>query len=519
MIQTIAAQRSSFHADHQARRREVVAALWMSCYLGIVLASTWHLLTNSLSLSTAAWLIFFGGAAAIIYRPVTGVYMLAGLTLFGDFTLVPWYPFTKNLSSYESLLFLHNAAIFSPLEIFLALTLLSWLVRVLFRRERAVHTGPLWWPLAAFTGFVTYALFYGLGRGGDTTIALWESRAIFYMPLIYLLTVNLIKTRGQINAVIWWAMLGIILKAVAGFWVVVTVLDFKLGVVERIAEHSTSIQLDAVIVMAAAAWVYRASALKRLVLTTALPLVVLVLFANQRRASFLTLAVALALMAVVLFRERRTAFYLIVPALSLLFIGYSLAFWGSTSPIAMPARAVRSVIDPSGGNTRDQASNTYRIIENFNIMVTIKSAPLTGVGFGQKFFVAISMADISDSFVWWEYITHNSIMYMWMKTGLGGFASLIFLLCYALMVAARTTWRMPPDDMGAIALTATLYLLMHFMFAYVDMSWFGQNMIFVGLSMGLIGLLERVVDARPAPTARRWPWQAEPPPPPGLRLE
>ncbi len=40
--------------------------------------------------------------------------------------------------------------------------------------------------------------------------------------------------------------------------------------------------------------------------------------------------------------------------------------------------------------------------------------------------------------------------------------------------------------MRAIALTATLYVVMHFMYAYVDMSWDIQSMIYMGLVMGLI---------------------------------
>ena len=61
-----------------------------------------------------------------------------------------------------------------------------------------------------------------------------------------------------------------------------------------------------------------------------------------------------------------------------------------------------------------------------------------------------------------------------------------------------------------LRLTATLYIVMHFLFAYVDISWDGQSMLYVGLMMGIIACLERVV-AKPVATApRRWPWQAYP---------
>lgn len=516
MIGTLSLRRGAYNAEIQARRNLLIAWLWGLAYLGAVAVTARHLLSDGIGPSTIAWLFFWIGIGAICYAPRLGVYLTVGLTLAGDMSLLPWYPFTKNLSSYESLLFLSNAAIVNPAEVYMALTMGSWLLRPLFRRSFDWRGGPLFWPLASFTAFVAFGLGYGLSRGGDMTIALWESRAIFYIPLMYLLVVNLVQTSEQVNRVVWAAMIGIIVKAIAGVWYVATVLKFDLSSVERIAEHPASIHFDSLIVLALAVWIYRGSTGKRIVLTLTLPMLLFSLFANQRRASFLVLAIAVALMAVVLFRERRLAFFLIVPPLALIFAVYCLAFWGSTSPIAMPARAIRSVVDSSGGNARDQASNLYRILENINTMATIKAAPLTGVGFGNKFIIVVPMADIS-SFVWWEYITHNSVMWIWMKTGLGGFASMIFVLGSGLMIGGRAVWRMPANEMGAIALSSTLYLVMHFVFAYVDMSWSIQNMVYVGTTLGILAVLEPIV-AAPAPRpARRWPWQPVPPPPPGLR--
>ena len=68
----------------------------------------------------------------------------------------------------------------------------------------------------------------------------------------------------------------------------------------------------------------------------------------------------------------------------------------------------------------------------------------------------------------------------------------------------------------AIALTATLYLVMHFLYAYVDISWDAQSMVYVGVMMGLINSLERIVE-KPVPLKKkRWPWQPEPEPVPAL---
>jgi hypothetical protein len=115
------------------------------------------------------------------------------------------------------------------------------------------------------------------------------------------------------------------------------------------------------------------------------------------------------------------------------------------------------------------------------------------------------MPDIS-FFTLWEYVTHNSIMWIWMQAGVGAFFSMLLLTGMAMIVGGRAVWNMPYGPMRGMALTATLYVFMHFTYAYADMSWEGISMTFVGTMMGLINSLE-VIAARPLPVQiKRWPW-------------
>ena len=482
--------------------------LWFLGMLGLTTVIGLLFLRGTPTLSMIGWLFFLVGAAAILYRPRYGVYLITGLSLVGDSLLDPWYPFVKNLSSAESLLYLGRATSFSPAEIFIALTFLSWLGRAAMQRKLKGHTGPLFWPALIFSGFMTFGLIYGILQHGNMNIALWEIRAIYYMPIMLILTTNLIETRAQINVLIWIIVGALFIDGLAGAWFVSFVINFDLQGMEAIAEHSYSVHLNTLFVLMIGVWMFRGSLIKRLLLPLMMPPVLLAYFSNQRRASYITLVVALLLIAVVLYRENRKAFWLIVPIMIVIGTVYVGAFWNSTSgSIGGPARAIRSVISPQPGG-RDDASNVYRVIENVNTKFTIKQRPLTGVGFGNKFYIIVPTPDIS-FFVWWEYITHNSILWIWMQAGVGGFISMIVLVGLAVMVGARALWRMPGGDLSAFALMATLYVVMHFIYAYVDMSWEAQSMIYVGTMMGLINGLERVV-AQPVPSpARRWPWQPE----------
>jgi O-antigen ligase len=493
-------------ASAQARRSNITWWLWFTGVVGITGSIGLALLGGVPNPAVIGWLCFFIGIIAIIYQPRYGVYLIVGLALVGDSLLNPWYPFVKNLSSAESLLYLGRATSFSPAEIYITLTFVSWLGRAAMRRKLKMYTGALFWPMLIFSAFVTLGLMYGLLNHGNSTVALWEVRVIYYLPMLLILTSNLLATRAHFNHLIWVIIIALFLDGLSGLWFVASELNFDLHSVEAIAEHSYSIHLNTLFVLTIAVWLFRGSRVKRIVLPLLIPVIAISYFANQRRASYITLAIALLLIAIVLYRENRKAFWLIIPIACVAGAIYLAVFWNSSGGIGGPARAIRSIIAPQPGG-RDDSSNVYRVIENLNTKFTIKARPLTGVGFGNKFYIVAPLPDIS-FFIWWEYMTHNSILWIWMQAGVGGFISMLFLIGLSILVGVRTLWRMPGGDMSAIALMATLYIVMHFIYAYVDISWEAQSMIYVGAMMGLLNSMERIV-AGPIPLPRKlWSWQS-----------
>ncbi|MFN8502633.1 O-antigen ligase family protein [Kouleothrix sp.] len=499
----------------QARRSAMAWGLWLAALLGFTALTALLMIRGTPSFAVVGWVCFLVGIVAVLYEPRYGVYQLVGFGLAGDMLLTPWFPFVKNLSSAESLLYIGRATSFSPAEIFIGLTFISWLGRAAMQRKFKGFGGPLLWPALGFTFFVLFGLLYGITHHADRKIALWEVRFILCLPAMLFLTSNLIKTRQQLNTLIWVAMTALFFDACNGAWFVATILKYNLHSVESIAEHSFSIHLNTAFVLAASVWMFRGSRAKRVILPLMMPIMLFSYFANQRRASFITLALALALMAYVLYFVHRKVFWTIMPIAVVLGAVYLAAFWNSSGGIGMPARAIRSVIAPQQGG-RDDSSNVYRVIENTNAKFTIKSRPLTGIGFGNKFFIVAKMPDIS-FFEWWEYITHNSIMWIWMQMGAGGFLAMLMLVGMSIVVGSRALWRMPGGDLSAITLTATLYIVMHFVYAYVDMSWEAQSMLYVGTMMGIVNCVERLADTPVPAPAKRWPWQPEPLPVPGLR--
>jgi hypothetical protein len=485
------------------RRAEISWWLMFVSLLGISGLVGVLMIRNGASWATIAWIIYLVGMVAIFYNPRYGVYMILGFALMGDQVLLFWFPFSKNFSSAESMMFLSRAVNFSPLESYIILTFFSWFGRMAMERRFRFRRGPLFWPAVLFAFFITIGLGYGITHGGVFKIALTEVRPIYYIPLMLILTSNLIETRLQVNRLMWIMALTIAYKGIMGVIHVATVLQWDIGSVEQIGEHAMSIHFNAFFIFAIVAWFYHDSVLKRLIFPILTPFILYSFLANHRRAGFLTLGLGIAIILTMLYRENRKLFFTLAPSGAAIFLVYLAAFWNNTGSIGIIARAVRSVVGQP--TARDAASNVYRDLENINSMFNIKNSPIFGIGFGNKFHIIAPMPDIS-FFTLWEYITHNSIMWIWMQAGVGAFISMLLLTGMAMIVGGRTVWNMPYGPLRGVALTASLYVFMHFTYAYADMSWEGISMTFVGLMMGLINSLE-VIAARPLPTqVKRWPW-------------
>ena len=517
MIDTIAPRPQWVNIYEQQRRANRTWTYWYLCLLGLTGLFSFFMMMTGPGPILIGGIIFLATVGLICYRPRFGIYMILFFSLIGDKTLLRWYPFSKNLSSAESLLYIHDAFIFSPLEFYLVLTLLAWLGRGLIYRSLDLFRGALFWPSIIISAFLLGGFIYGVGTGGNTNIALWEVRPIFYLPIMLILVSNLIQTREHVTQLVWTAMGAIFVEGLIGTFHYVFKLRMSLAGVQTITEHSAAIHINTFFVLLLTSWLYKASPSKRFGLLLMVPPVALTYIATQRRSAFLSLGIALLLILILIYIEKRELFWSIAPIIVVGGLCYLAVFWNSNSAIGLPAQAVKSIIAPDP-NSKDASSNLYRELENTNISFTIHNAPLTGVGFGQKFHIIVPMPDIS-FFVWWEYIVHNSVLWVWLKTGVLGFIAMIFFMGYSIMTGVRSMRTVVGNDLKAVAVAATLYLVMHYSYAYVDMSWDGQSMLYVGAMMGLVSRLEQVSALPVAVRPKRWPWQPEPSTTPGLDRE
>jgi hypothetical protein len=476
-----------FTAAAQKRR---LARIWWLSYAGVlgltVVIAAIAFLTAPAPLSLGVVLLI-GLAAVILARPELGLWILTFFAVAGDWVTAPWYPVMQGMSSTRSMLFVSNSATVSPFELLLAATAGGWILHMAASRQWTFRRGALFRPVMVFSLFLVFGVVNGLARGGNRYVALWETRPLVALAVVYVLATNLCTGPASFRR-LWSALMAAVVVDAA----FAISYYFSLSSVARtdnqdLGEHAAALHANAYFVLLIAMGVMSARSRSRMVvMLIAAPIVGYAYILAERRSAFVGLVAGLTMLMVVLYRRRRPAFWYVAPCLALVFAGYLAVFWNSEGAPGFPAQAVKSVIAPGQLSDNDKGSDQFRVVENYNIVYTIRSQPLTGIGFGQQFLRPIPNADIS--FVqFWEYRTHNAVLWIWMQTGVGGFIAMLYLLAAAIRHGTRRVMCAAPGYDGALLLTSVVFVVMYAVFAYVDVAWDAESMVFLGIAFALIG--------------------------------
>ena len=453
------------------------------------------------SWSPVACAVLVVSCIAAFVRPSAGVYLIVVLTMIGDSIIWPWWPFTKNLSSRESILFVNDAVIVNPLELVMLVTFFSFFVRRMANPLWRFRRDALFAPIMVFTGFVVAGFLRGQASGADRRIAIFEGRSLFYIAVIYVLVTNLFWSRTAISA-----------AAPADVHGDRHPERVRAEVLRRSAGREEGGDRGA-----GRARQCRAHGRRRRVpdgpgpdarnprrvmgIVVMTPTILTAFFLSERRAAMVALFIGIAVVAYFTYHRRRRAFWFFVPVAVILGSGFVAATWGADGAIGLPAQAVQSVIAPDALGAAEQSSNIYREVEALNLNLTIRADPIAGVGFGRTFSVFYPMPDIS-FYEFWAFKPHNSILWIWLKMGFLGFVSMWFMFGRAIQHGTRAALQVVPRNQALYVATAVASLVMILVYSYVDIGWDSRSTVLTGVCFALCSSFASARDTRGSERAR-----------------
>ncbi|WP_170293424.1 O-antigen ligase family protein [Thermogemmatispora aurantia] len=487
-----------------------ILPFWVALMLGLTVLPLLMLAGASLGFSIVVALLAACTAGLLIMRwPVSGLFFCLACVLLIEQNPLQFHIGTDQLNIFY---WPPNMAgmIERPIGFLMLFTLFMSICHRLAKRRPALEGGPLLWPFILFLVCVAIGVLHGLTTGGDLKITVLEVRPLWYLFLSYLLAYNLISQLRHVRLFLWFAIFGAGFKGLQGCYIYFFVLHGDLTNQNEIMSHEESfffVSILLLIILFCLLYSYRPQLYAALAV---LPVVLIALVANKRRADYIALIVGvLVAWAFVFYLKPQLRKPLLAGLVicTLLGVGYVLAFAHGTGSLAEPARAIVSVIDPSASDTRDQASNAYRNAENYDLKYTVQQNPLLGLGFGKQFLqpepLPVLASDDPDfGGNPYLYVPHNTIYWIWMRLGPAGYIAFWFLLGSLIVRGGLIARQLQDPYLRLIAVYVIAITFMEVMVAYADYQlFFYRNVIYLGLLAGLLMRLPALERGRSAQQA------------------
>ncbi len=355
-------------------------------------------------------------------------------------------------------------------------------------QDRTPAALPLYGALAL--SFVTVLLLVGLGqvRGGNVQMAKIQVQS--YLLLLIAAYLAAMSLRGMHD----YRILGRIIVAAAvarSFYVafVVQHLSGRLAEGETIlvaATHGDSLLFSIAAVLLVVRFMEKPSRWAAVWCLALIPILLVGMNLNNRRLVWVEVAAGLLTFVLVSRRSRAKRVLASAALLALpLIVGYVAVGWNSQARVFAPIKMYRSVTD----GTVDP-STLYRDLENYNLMMTMRLYPMTGIGFGQQFVETVTLPDISSVFMEYRYMPHNSILALWTYTGPFGFTGLSMALVIAMYFAVRSYRMAGSADERTAAVMVIATVAIYFMHCWGDMGFSERRTVFlVGPALAIAGQL------------------------------
>jgi uncharacterized protein involved in exopolysaccharide biosynthesis len=451
--------------------------------------------------------------------PLLAVFLLA--VVVDDPTDRPYYGLWRSPLWALGRLLYTNVALFTGFELALiALTAVMFYRRVWLRpNDRAkldptTQQAPLPLQLVLVLSGLTvgWLVVMGVGRGGVFREALWQFRALLFMPVAAMLALYAFEIPKDLPKLFSVLLVGSLVKSALGTFFMYAV-AFPMGEYPPHTTGHNDTMLFVVAVVTALMLMWERPTRRHLwLLVFWMPVVFLALKLNDRRIAYVDIVMSLGIIYVLspmhgMKRKLTRLGVVLMPVIAL----YMAAGWNSRSGVFAPVAKVRSIIAPAE-DTEEESSNVERDIENFNLMKSWERNMFLGQGFGHAFTEFIPSNDFRQSN--FGHVGHNSILWLFWIGGVFGFTGVLLWVAVAMFFLGRTLQVATAWQERSALFIALSVIVTYLMQAFGDMGT--QSLmfdLFLGAAVSIIGRLaakhrvwrvapeEAVVSATPAPGA------------------
>lgn len=480
-------------------------ALVTAVCVGLACVIVW---SNGQLTPTCGFLVLSATILLTFYRLDIGflILMFAAL-LFGQFEVPGFNTWTfrigyfKNLKevSYLPYFSLGDASFF---ELHFLFVIAVWVILLCVKKDFRARPVALWFPASLWFFWIIGAFAFGMSRGGDFLPALWETRALMYLGLVYIFVPQVIRTKEHITAFFWVSIVAITFKAFEGIFRYQGN-GWSTQGYEAMQAHEDPLLIATLFFLLLGLAIFGGNRRQKGVLLFLMLPLLLGFYVGNRRAAYAAFCLSfVAYMVLIPGKSFLRALLYIVPVVVLL-ATYTAVFWDSESAGAGPIQQIKSGFDKdeSSGEEivkdRNYYSNLYRKIEDYDLAVTIQNSPGVGIGFGTKYEQPIDLVPLN--FALRDYMAHNNVLWLLAKGGVLGFFLFWFFLNSVAFRGASLLPRLKDPYLQTVCALSVISVITLVTAAFFDLHFVRyRTMIYFGSLLGLIASIQNMLKDNPA---------------------
>jgi len=477
---------------------------------GVMVSEEWSTLWPGLALGLVSGLALAAGKGALAWGlaptgllvgavalwrlplkwPLLGLLLLA--VTVDDPTDRPYFNLWRSPLWPVGRLFFTNVAWFTGFELAVmglaALTVMRRVLGLSARAEAPGMPGPRPLRSALLLSFLTvcWLIAWGLLRGGVFREALWQFRALLFMPVVAMLALVAFDFPKDLRLVGRVLVFGSVVKALLGtFFIYFVALPMGEYPPHTTGHNDTMVFVVGVVLALVRVWEW--PSWRNLFEAAAwLPFLAMALRLNDRRIAYVDIVMVLGFIYLMspMHRTKRFLTQVMVAMIPVLVV-YVAVGWNARGGVFKPVAKLRSIVAPAA-DTEEESSNVERDIENFNLLKSWERDPVLGQGFGHAFTEFLPSNDFAQSA--FGHVGHNSVLWLLWIGGIAGFFGVWLYLGVASFFFARAL-RVTGEVTERVGLLVAMGVVITYLLqSFGDMGTQSMQFVFfVSVAMAVIG--------------------------------
>lgn len=333
------------------------------------------------------------------------------------------------------------------------------------KAARGGRVPALWTSIKVSLGSIAAMALWGAVTGGDVRQMSWQLHGFLmgYMTALMLTaTCTTVEHYMSLGKVFVFATL-YRATVLLVFWFSVG-RDLQPQLVTQTTHADTTLFVGGMMMLAIHALERRTLRAILAAVLAAVPIALAIRY-NNRRLAWLSLLMGSLVVYVMLPKGKlRRRINVALAVAAPLVVAYVAAGWGRTEGIFKPVHALSTMF----GEHEDASSET-RNIENYNLVMTLKSNPLLGSGWGHEYQEVSVAYSIKELFEQYRFIPHNSVLGLLAFTGLSGFTGIWQLFPVSSFLLAHAHRGASDPRIRIVALSALVGLVVFVLQMWGDM--------------------------------------------------